>query len=37
VEDALWEGIREALLGNKSVKMALEDTESASRRAAESA
>jgi multiple sugar transport system substrate-binding protein len=37
VEDALWEGIREALLGNKSVKMALEDTESASRRAAEGA
>jgi multiple sugar transport system substrate-binding protein len=37
VEDAIWEGIREALLGNKSVKKALEDTEAAARRAAEGA
>ena len=29
VEDAIWEGIREALLGNKSIKKALEDTEGA--------
>ncbi|HJQ28530.1 MAG TPA: extracellular solute-binding protein [Rubrobacter sp.] len=35
VEDAIWEGIREALLGNKSVEKALEDTEEAARRAAE--
>ena len=35
VEDAIWEGIREALLGNKSVEKALEDTEAAARRAAE--
>jgi multiple sugar transport system substrate-binding protein len=35
VEDAIWEGIREALLGNKSVEKALEDTEAAARQAAE--
>jgi multiple sugar transport system substrate-binding protein len=35
VEDAIWQGIREALLGNKSVEGALEDTEEAARRAAE--
>jgi multiple sugar transport system substrate-binding protein len=34
VEDAIWKGIREALLDNKSVQQALEDTESAARRAA---
>jgi multiple sugar transport system substrate-binding protein len=34
VEDAIWEGIRETLLGNKSVEKALEDTEAAARRAA---
>jgi multiple sugar transport system substrate-binding protein len=34
VEDAIWEGIREALLGNKSVQKALEDTEAAARDAA---
>jgi multiple sugar transport system substrate-binding protein len=37
VEDAIWEGIREALLGNKSVEKALEDTEAAAHRAAEDA
>ena len=37
VEDAIWEGIRETLLGNKSVEKALEDTEAAARRAAEGA
>jgi multiple sugar transport system substrate-binding protein len=37
VEDAIWEGIREALLGNKSVKEALEDTEEEAGRAAEGA
>src|SRR5215213_6429778 len=37
VEDAIWEGVREALLGNKSVEKALEDTEAAARRAAEGA
>ena len=37
VEDAIWEGIREALLGNKRVEKALEDTEAAARRAAEGA
>src|SRR5215207_8022978 len=37
VEDAIWEGIREVLLGNKSVKRALQDTEAAARRAAEGA
>ena len=37
VEDSIWEGIREALLGNKSVEKALEDTEAAARRAAEGA
>ena len=37
VEDAIWVGIREALLGNKSVEKALEDTEAAARRAAEGA
>ena len=37
VEDAIWEGIREALLGNKSVKKALEDTEAAPRLAAQGA
>ena len=35
VEDAIWQGIREALLGNKSVEEALEETEEAARRAAE--
>jgi multiple sugar transport system substrate-binding protein len=35
VEDAIWEGIREALLGYKSVEKALEDTEAVARRAAE--
>ncbi len=35
VEDAVWRGIREALLGNKGVEKALEDTEAAARRAAE--
>src|SRR3712207_6960307 len=34
---AIWEGIREALLGNKSVKKALEVTEAAARLAAEGA
>jgi hypothetical protein len=34
VEDAIWQGIREALLGNKTVEGALEDTEEAARRAA---
>jgi hypothetical protein len=37
VEDAIWEGVREALLGNKSVEKALKDTEAAARRAAEGA
>jgi multiple sugar transport system substrate-binding protein len=37
VEDAIWQGIREALLGNKSVEEALRDTEVAARRAAEGA
>jgi multiple sugar transport system substrate-binding protein len=37
VEDAIWEGIRETLLGNKSVEQALEDTEAVARRAAEGA
>src|ERR687896_484244 len=35
--EAIWAGIREALLGNKSVEKALEDTEVAARRAAEGA
>lgn len=35
VEDVIWEGIREALLGNHSVERALEVTEEAARRAAE--
>lgn len=35
VEDEIWQGIREALLGNKSVEQALEDTEEAAKRAAE--
>lgn len=35
VEDEIWQGIREALLGNKSVEQALQDTEDAARRAAE--
>ncbi len=35
VEDAIWEGIREALIGNKSVEKALEDTTETARRAAE--
>ena len=35
VEDAIWEGIREALLGNKSVEQALKDTEAAAKVAAE--
>jgi multiple sugar transport system substrate-binding protein len=37
VEDAIWQGIREALLGNKNVEEALADTEEAARRAAEGA
>jgi len=37
VEDAIWQGIREALLGNKGVEEALRDTEEAARRAAEGA
>jgi ABC-type glycerol-3-phosphate transport system substrate-binding protein len=37
IEDTIWEGIRETLLGNKSVEKSLEDTEAAARRAAESA
>ena len=37
VEDAIWEGIREALLNNKSVEKALADTEAAARHAAEGA
>lgn len=35
VEDAIWEGIREALVGDKSVEEALGDTEAAAQRAAE--
>lgn len=35
VEDAIWEGLREALLGDKSVEEALGDTEVAALRAAE--
>ena len=35
VEDTIWEGIREALLGNKSIEQALEDTEAAAKAAAE--
>lgn len=35
VEDAIWEGIRESLIGNKSVERALEDTEETARQAAE--
>jgi multiple sugar transport system substrate-binding protein len=35
VEDEIWQGIREGLLGNKGVEQALEDTEEAARRAAE--
>lgn len=34
VEDAIWTGLREALLGNKRVEEALEDTEQIARRAA---
>ena len=37
VEEAIWAGIREALLGNKSVEKALEDTEVAARQTAEGA
>lgn len=37
VEDAIWEGIREVLLGNKGVEQALEDTEKSARWAAEGA
>ena len=36
VEDAIWKGIREALVGDKSVKEALRDTEAVAQRAAES-
>ncbi len=36
VEDAIWEGIREVLLGSKSVEDALRDTEAAARCAAHS-
>ena len=35
VEDEIWQGVREALLGNKSVQQALEDTQEAARKAAE--
>ncbi len=35
VEDAIWQGIREALLGNKDVDEALKDTEEQARRAAD--
>ncbi len=35
VEDAIWQGIREALLGNKSVEETLKETEETARRAAE--
>jgi multiple sugar transport system substrate-binding protein len=35
VEDTIWQGIRETLLGNKSVEEALRDTEETARRAAE--
>ena len=34
VEDAIWEGIREVLLGNKGVEDALRETEAAAGRAA---
>ncbi len=37
VEDAIWQGVREALLGNKGVEEALKDTEEEARRAAEGA
>jgi multiple sugar transport system substrate-binding protein len=37
VEDAIWQGIREALLGNKGVEEALKETEEEARRAAEGA
>jgi multiple sugar transport system substrate-binding protein len=37
VEDAIWEGVREVFLGNKSVEEALRDTEAAAGRAAEGA
>lgn len=37
VEDAIWEGVREVFLGNKSVKEALRDTEAAAERAARGA
>jgi multiple sugar transport system substrate-binding protein len=35
VEDAIWQGVREVFLGNKSVEDALRDTEAAAGRAAE--
>jgi multiple sugar transport system substrate-binding protein len=35
VEDVIWQGIREALLGHKGVDEALEQTEAAAGRAAE--
>ncbi|MGI8541734.1 MAG: extracellular solute-binding protein [Rubrobacteraceae bacterium] len=34
VEDAIWEGVREALIGNKTVEQALADTQEAARKAA---
>ena len=37
VEDAIWQGVREVLLGNKGVAEALKDTEEDARRAAEGA
>ena len=37
VEDVIWQGVRETLLGNKGVKEALKDTEEMARRAAEGA
>ena len=36
VEDAIWQGIREALLGNRSIEEALQETEDEASRAAES-
>ena len=35
VEDVIWRGVREALLGNKTVEVALEETEAEASRAAE--
>ncbi|HZC19139.1 MAG TPA: ABC transporter substrate-binding protein, partial [Rubrobacteraceae bacterium] len=35
VEDVIWRGVREALLGNKTVEVALEETEAEASRAAQ--